>query len=133
VARVPLNDYCSWDWASFCGRTQIKALEYCGLALKIAGKRSALWPRDGVKEGVMPKEMVIDQSGFNEDDRRGLRAEVRWSREAEYVQLATVADEAPVAQGLGGEGWHVSLDRRGINELIRYLRRARDQAFGRDE
>ena len=31
------------------------------------------------------------------------------------------------------EGFYVNLDRRGINELIRVLRRARDQAFGRDE
>jgi hypothetical protein len=81
----------------------------------------------------MPKEVVIDSSGFNEEWSRGLRAEVRWSREAEYVQLGTVADEAPKPQGLGGEGWQVSLDRRSINELIRHLRRARDQAFGRDE
>jgi hypothetical protein len=86
-----------------------------------------------VKEGVMPKEVVVDSNGFDDDASRGLRAEVRWSREAEYVQLATVADEPPVRSGLGGEGWHVSLDRRGINEVIRYLRRARDQAFGRDE
>lgn len=81
----------------------------------------------------MPKEHVIDSAAFNEDDTRGLRAEVCWSREAEYVQIATVADEVPQASGLGGEGWHVSLDRRSINLLIRHLRRARDQAFGRDE
>lgn len=31
------------------------------------------------------------------------------------------------------QGWYVGLDRRGINDLIRVLRRARDQAFGRDE
>lgn len=34
-------------------------------------------------------------------------------------------------------GWidrvYVDLDRKGINDLIRVLRRARDQAFGRDE
>jgi hypothetical protein len=92
--------------------------------------------RDGFgvsKEGVMPKEYVIDSNGFGDEASRGLRAEVRWSREAEYVQMATVADEPPVKSGLSAEGWHVSLDRRGINDLIRYLRRARDQAFGRDE
>jgi hypothetical protein len=31
------------------------------------------------------------------------------------------------------DGMHVDLDRKGINDLIRKLRRARDQAFGRDE
>ena len=30
-------------------------------------------------------------------------------------------------------GWHVDLDRRSVNELIKKLRVARDQAFGRDE
>lgn len=30
-------------------------------------------------------------------------------------------------------GFFVQLDRQGINQLIRNLRRARDQAFGRDE
>lgn len=80
----------------------------------------------------MPKEIVIDQSCFNEDGTRGLRTEVRWSREAEYVQVATVADQLP-EEGIEGQGWFCSLDRRGINDLIRHLRRARDQAFGRDE
>lgn len=28
---------------------------------------------------------------------------------------------------------HISLDRQGVNRLIRFLRRARDDAFGRDE
>lgn len=31
------------------------------------------------------------------------------------------------------EGMYVQLNRRSINDLIRHLRRARDQAFGRDE
>lgn len=80
----------------------------------------------------MPKEMVLS-SGFNEDVTRGLRTEVRWSRDG-YVQVATVADEMPAASGTGsGEGWFVDLDRKGCNDLIRHLRRARDQAFGRDE
>lgn len=77
----------------------------------------------------MPKEIVIDQEQFNVDETRGLRAELRWGREG-YVQLATVADAGP-PEGL--EGWFVTLDRTGINDLIRHLRKARDQAFGRDE
>lgn len=31
------------------------------------------------------------------------------------------------------DGWFLDLDRNAINQLIRNLRRARDQAFGRDE
>lgn len=31
------------------------------------------------------------------------------------------------------DGWHVDLDRSGINRMIRALRRARDSAFGKDE
>lgn len=30
------------------------------------------------------------------------------------------------------DGWHVTLNREGINRLIRVLRRARDSAFGSD-
>lgn len=80
----------------------------------------------------MPKEVILDQE-FDSDSCRGLRTEIRWSREASHVQMATVADEAPPSSGMGAEGWFVSLNRRQINDLIRHLRRARDQAFGRDE
>jgi hypothetical protein len=65
-------------------------------------------------------------------------AEVRWSREAEHVSLVTRLDTHEVP-GPGedpipvGYGMHCELDRRGINDLIRHLRRARDHAFGRDE
>lgn len=81
---------------------------------------------------------------------------VAWSRGG-TVQVATVAadgderlrswSEETGAVEPGGEraasrpgtsfklfgGWHVDLDRHRVNELIRVLRRARDQAFGRDE
>lgn len=36
-------------------------------------------------------------------------------------------------EAVGHTGHYVQLDRKGINQLIRVLRRARDQAFGRDE
>jgi len=36
-------------------------------------------------------------------------------------------------EGLARSGHYVQLDRRGINEMIRVLRRARDQAFEKDE
>lgn len=43
--------------------------------------------------------------------------------------LATPPGMSPVAK----QGWYVNLNRYQVNELIRILRRARDQAFGRDE
>ena len=42
-------------------------------------------------------------------------------------------EENPPYVILFSEGMFVDLDRRGINDLIRNLRRARDQAFGKDE
>lgn len=82
--------------------------------------------------------------------------EVTWSREAGHIQIATCSydgvlggklHEVPkeiIAAGYvqpgeeeawldRNQGMYVSLDREGINKLIRNLRRARDQAFGRDE
>ena len=65
---------------------------------------------------------------------------VRWGRETGDVQVVTRLRDAEVFFSEDSDavipakyGWHVELDRRGINELIRNLRRARDQAFGRDE
>lgn len=88
--------------------------------------------------------------------------EVRWDRDTGYFQMVTrcvraddhstfvpdyvaewIADHPSVASSAGGvavslpalaqEGFYVDLNREGINRLIRNLRRARDQAFGRDE
>lgn len=79
----------------------------------------------------MPVERVLDPE-FGVDETRGLRAEVRWARQEAggHVQLATIADGPPTNEM---PGWFVSLDRKGCNDLIRHVRRARDQAFGRDE
>ena len=98
----------------------------------------------------MPKEIVYDNSpnGFN--------AIVSWSRGEHgsgYVQIATEMREPQTSdapQNLrdlvlswagsssdpehaeGARGLWTTLDRAGINRLIRALRRARDQAFGAD-
>jgi len=73
----------------------------------------------------------------------GLRVEVSWSHD-KYVQLATVNQHSPftfprmIVDGAEVEpsepfnGWHATLDRDGINRLIRSLRKARDAAFGAD-
>jgi hypothetical protein len=92
----------------------------------------------------MPKEVVYgDHLPFGEDDPGVSIVEVRWSRESGDVQVATKAvsriDHGPLVETGPGDGihytagFHVQLGRSGINDLIRYLRRARDQAFGRDE
>jgi hypothetical protein len=94
------------------------------------------------KEGVMPKEYVDDAWDFAEAvDMEGnpvekppmFRVKVGWNREAGDVQIATVNESEDVDQFSVESGLHVNLDRRGINKLIRHLRHARDQAFGRDE
>ena len=57
----------------------------------------------------------------------------------EMPEISQRADEEEVAgvllevEALGRSGHYVQLDRAAINETIRILRRARDQAFGRDE
>lgn len=90
----------------------------------------------------MPKERVVGDSmafGTKEAPEGFAVAIVGWSREGQHVQLVTKCESA-----IGGrmteeegvhytDGFYVDLNRQGINDLIRHLRRARDQAFGRDE
>lgn len=89
----------------------------------------------------MPKEIVYD-------DARMFNVELRWSAEGSHVQIATVVppartSDAPASLGALVDSWSpeerflatglfATLDRNGINRLIRALRRARDQAFGAD-
>lgn len=102
----------------------------------------------------MPRERITTGGPF--------AAEITWSRDVGYVQVATVAPDpkATVTEILAGHGltlvdaktgdpagtaqvealardlsgWHVDLrERRDINQLIRAARTARDQAMGRDE
>jgi hypothetical protein len=86
--------------------------------------------RDG-RWGEMPKENV-DCVAI-----KGFRAEVGWKVDS-HVQVATVNLNSPfVFEGDDAdagkcEGWYVTLDREGINRMIRALRKARDAAFGAD-
>jgi hypothetical protein len=85
----------------------------------------------------MPKEYIEDRwTGHDNDEvANGSQTKVRvgWSREAEHVEVATVApDDWPLSPTPEGNGWFVQLDRAGLNRLIRSLRKARDQAFGTD-
>jgi hypothetical protein len=89
----------------------------------------------------MPKEYIYDenyqQTALLDSPDSNTPAEehvlttahmkVTWGRDT-YVQTAIVADDDPD----GMEAQHLSLDRAGINRLIRTLRKARDQAYGTD-
>ena len=110
----------------------------------------------------MPRERIYGSlTPFGEEDPERTVADVSWSREAQYVQLGVIAIDgvtgepvdlgersqryATSAQVAGGGsdgelpiigiagGMYMQLDRRACNDLIRKIRRARDQAFGRDE
>lgn len=83
--------------------------------------------------------------------------EVTWHRDGNVVQVATTAADADErlrtwVEATGGTdrdcqpvpsapatsfheftGWHVDLNRAAVNQLIRVLRTARDQTFGKDE
>jgi hypothetical protein len=89
----------------------------------------------------MPREYVYgahwpdtDPKEWGENTPFQMCASIGWSREdaGGGVQLATVRNGAEHSFD-SEDGLYMDLDRRGINELIRLLRKARDQAFGRDE
>jgi hypothetical protein len=91
----------------------------------------------------MPRESIRERNG----DKQII---VGWQRDA-GVQVGVINNASGVATvtcSIGGEttsvrdvpvplpdsnGWFADLDRKGLNDLIRLLRRARDAAFGRDE
>jgi hypothetical protein len=90
----------------------------------------------------MPKEKIYGDKPFGEEHPEQSVVEVRWDQESGYFQIATkeamaevfmAGDELPENTIPAQYGWYVTLDRRGINDLIKTLRRARDQAYGRDE
>lgn len=100
----------------------------------------------------MPRESVFGaQMPYGEHSSARTQVGVTWSKEAGHVQIYTclfnddlryvTADgvshesegEEKSRREWASQGLYVDLDREGINKLVRNLRRARDQAFGRDE
>lgn len=81
----------------------------------------------------MPKINVNDEVVDN------FRVEVHWGL-GKYVQVATTNTKSTLRLEEGDTpetaepfyGWHVTLDRDGVNRAIRALRKARDAAFGAD-
>lgn len=83
----------------------------------------------------MPKEFIFDRvSPYIEGKNKTPLVEVSWQRDLEDVQIVGYARNPETLETIGREeAQFVTLDRYGINQMIRVLRRARDQAFGRDE
>jgi hypothetical protein len=88
----------------------------------------------------MPKDYVITEHDRRQADHAGWRplaVRVGWDKTAGWVQIATVLradfDGIRPVEGSVDEGRSIDLDHRAINKLIRLLRTARDQAYGRDE
>ena len=91
----------------------------------------------------MPKETVYgEQLTFDPKDANPQVpvVDVMWGRDQQFVQIASKvespdggrwAEESPNSHV--SDGMYVDLNRASVNKLIRNLRRARDQAFGRDE
>lgn len=101
----------------------------------------------------MPKEVIYgtDPPYTEESSARSVIG-VHWGRDGwEHLQVSASLfnDDGKYVDGNGAthqaegadlmrrevwaQGFYVNLDRSGVNTLIRHLRRARDQAFGRDE
>lgn len=95
----------------------------------------------------MPKESVYgNQHCFDPNDKNPQvpTVDVMWSRDGDLVQIVSKVEDPHGGRWIGEGDWdqgsthftdgmYVDLDRNSINKLIRNLRRARDQAFGRDE
>lgn len=81
----------------------------------------------------MPKEIIYSRYLGN-DEAPEPWVKIGWSKEAEHVELATLnADDYPLEPFPEANGWFVQMDRPGINRLIKALRQARDDAYGKDE
>ncbi len=81
----------------------------------------------------MPKETIYDEASMYD-------MEIGWARENVQVGLVT-RERIPIVQQLAKDAgdpamftslWG-TLDRAGCNRMIKMLRKARDEAFGRDE
>lgn len=80
----------------------------------------------------MPKEYINDRDSTLEDSQPLPFATIGWEREHGHVQLGVLQGGDYDEGKRDRPGFFVSLDRDGINRLIRTLRRARDAAFGAD-
>lgn len=86
------------------------------------------WHRDGVDRiQIVTKAVAPDGGRLMPPEESKILTEASGP-----MSIGTVPIVEPY-EYLVTDGFYVDLDRRGVNDLIRHLRRARDQAFGRDE
>jgi hypothetical protein len=79
----------------------------------------------------MPKETIHDDRLLpGKDNSTQYAVDVNWIRDG-IVQIATI--DLQKEQYTEERGWHVDLTRDMINQLIKVLRKGRDQAYGADE
>lgn len=76
----------------------------------------------------MPKEVIFEPSRNGYEPRFAVH--VGWTKDHD-MEIATF--DSMIDPGSVERGWFINLGRSQINDLIRALRRARDQAFGADE
>lgn len=85
----------------------------------------------------MPKEIIVgeviywDDKALADGDGEERLINVGWGT-GHIVQIAT-SSRASITHDTLHDGFWVNIDRDGINELIRALRKARDRTYGRDE
>lgn len=83
---------------------------------------------------------VVDLAAFDEEQRK-IAIGHRYSLDIDPYRITPAERDWLLGYLIGqfghgllvADGFFVDVDRRGINDLIRHLRRARDQAYGRDE
>jgi hypothetical protein len=83
------------------------------------------------RSGAMPKEYIRGQ--LSPDDISN-DARISWDRleNGGIVQMAIFKNDGSYEEE-HEKPQYMTLDRPAINDIIRILRRARDQAYGRDE
>ncbi len=77
----------------------------------------------------MPREFIHDLDTYD-GEKSPFVLSIAWQRDQDVV---VGTENIHKAIGDDGRGWFLSLNRKQINEAIKVLRRARDQAYGKDE
>lgn len=86
------------------------------------------WHGDGMEQvQIVTKAVAMDGDRLMPPEESKMLTETSGP-----MSIGTVSIDEPY-EYLVTDGFYVDLDRQGINRLIKHLRRARDQAFGRDE
>lgn len=92
------------------------------------------WGREGYFQIATKCVHAADETDYR-PPLEPIEVPMRPPHEGEYAdpQPLLVSENEGFLEVAPFSGFYVDLDRRGINELIRVLRRARDAAYGKDE